>query len=377
MKRLLPLLLLSLLCVGAAGYAQRATPPPGEPKAEGKPKAEEKAQPAEKAPPAEKAEPTKKPAPAEKERPKTRVEERSAFEGCVPTDQLTGIPEGLAGRGEERKKAREQLAERGEEAIPDLIRATRACNNTIRWEAVNALGNLRAKQGMDALIERVLTDLDPHVEWRSIWALGCLRADDEIRKKGLEALRNAADESQRWRAAILLSNFKEPECVPVLHEGLKADSEQGKWEAQWVKWEAVNALGRVHNEDSVEALRPLAKDPSGRIRQEVALVFGRMREPEGLPVLIAMLNDEDANVRWRAAMAMGSLGLKEGIEPLKRRLEQEEDDHTKEVISKALERLSRPERKPLAKPPETKKPAAEEETEETKPAEGTSEKSEE
>jgi hypothetical protein len=386
MRKLFPLLVLSLLCLAVAGYAQRATPPAATPKAEqppkpgaekppAPPKPAEPAKPAEPPTAPEAAKPAEEPKPTEKPetpaaQPRRALEDRMAFEGCIPTDQLPGIPAGLGGAGDERKAARDEIMKRGDEAVPDLMRATRACNNTIRWEAVNALGSLHAKQAVDALIERVLKDLDPHVEWRSIWALSSIRVDDEVRQKGLAALANPANDFERWRAAILLSNFDAPECVPVILEGLKAED-------QWEKWEAVNALGRVHNKDTVEALRPIAKDPQSRIRGEAALVLGRMKEKDAVSVLAEMLNDADENVRWRAAMALGQAGFAEGIEPLQQRLAVEEDEHTKGNIQRSLDRLQgkRPEaRKPqtpaeggAAKPAEGKKPAAEAPPVETAP----------
>ena len=57
------------------------------------------------------------------------------------------------------------------QSLEDLIKATEDPTWKVRWDAVNALGELQDPRGIPALVQRALHDDNPHPRWRSLWAL--------------------------------------------------------------------------------------------------------------------------------------------------------------------------------------------------------------
>ena len=62
----------------------------------------------------------------------------------------------------------------------------------------------------------------------------------------------------RWRAAVGASLFERPEALPVLMEGLRNPS-------SLIRWEAVNALARTHDQQTTAAVLPLLEDPDAAV----------------------------------------------------------------------------------------------------------------
>src|SRR6202035_1504228 len=74
-------------------------------------------------------------------------------------------------RESDRATARAKLAKRGVEAVPLLLANIAHSDSQIRWEVVNLLGAISDARALDALAERAMLDLNPHIRWRSLWAL--------------------------------------------------------------------------------------------------------------------------------------------------------------------------------------------------------------
>ena len=126
--------------------------------------------------------------------------------------------------------------------------------------------------------------------------------DERIIPELLKALREG-DDRVRWNAAIAFSNMDRKEAVAVLKEGLKAHSD-------WIQWEAVNALGRVHDETTVGELLSLLKSSSDKgVRQETILSLGRIGDTKAMSAIVEMLSDKSPDIRWRAALALGMMSI--------------------------------------------------------------------
>ena len=204
----------------------------------------------------------------------------------------------------ERKEAREGLLSLGEAAVPPLILVTESDNALLRWEAVNLLGILGDLRATDAALHLAMTDPDVHARWRANWAITNL--DDGTVVPRLIAALKDENRTVAWNAAVTLSLFGEIEAVPLLHDGLEADG--------WRQWEAVNALGRVWNDETAPKLIVVLQEGPEDVRKEAALSLGRIGGKGALVALLEALSDDPSfEVRWRAAMMIGYVGDQETV----------------------------------------------------------------
>ena len=202
----------------------------------------------------------------------------------------------------ERTAARGALLSLGVAAVPSLITATESSDALLRWEAVNLLGALGDLRATDAVLRVAMTDSEVHARWRANWAITNL--DDGSVVPRLIAGMDDEDPIVAWNCAVTLSLYGVTEAVPLLHQGLDATG--------WRQWEAVNALGRVWNEETVPKLIVVLQGGPEAVRKEAALSLGHIGGAEVLAVLlIALADDPSFEIRWRAAMMIGRIGDQE------------------------------------------------------------------
>ncbi len=239
---------------------------------------------------------------------------------------------------DERKEAREGLLSLGAAAVPFLILATESDNALLRWEAVNLLGTLADLRATDAVLHVAMTDSEVHARWRANWAITNLN-DGTVVPQLIAGL-DDENRTVAWNSAVTLSLFSAVEAVPLLHEGLKSDG--------WRQWEAVNALGRVWNDETARKLIVLLqKGPEDQgsedVRKEAALSLGRLGGEVALVALLeALSNDPSFEVRWRAAMMIGHIGDQETIALLIEIRAKEVHPFVIEQIDEAIEALMPP-----------------------------------
>ena len=232
---------------------------------------------------------------------------------------------------EERKEAREELLSLGAAAVPLLILATESDSALLRWEAVNLLGALGDLRATDAVLLVAMTDFDVHARWRANWAITNL--DDGTVVPRLIVALEIEDPTVAWNCAVTLSLFDVIEAVPLLHQGLDATT--------WQQWEAVNALGRIWNEDTASKLIVVLQEGPEDVRKEATLSLGHIGGTEVLAVLLTVLaKDPSFEVRWRAAMMIGHIGDQEIVELLVDIRVQEVHPFVIEHIDKAIEALA-------------------------------------
>ena len=241
------------------------------------------------------------------------------------------LVEGLASPSfNERKEAREGLLSLGAAAVPPLILATESENALLRWEAVNLLGTLGDLRATDAVLHVAMTDSEVHARWRANWAITNL--DDGTVVPRLIAGLDDEDPTVAWNAAVTLSLFGTVEAVPFLHQGLDA--------TDWRQWEAVNALGRVWNDETAPKLIVVLQEGPEDVRKEAALSLGRIGGEGALAALLEALSDDPSfEVRWRAAMMIGHIGDKETVTLLIEIRAKEEHQFVIEQIDEAIEAL--------------------------------------
>jgi len=238
----------------------------------------------------------------------------------------------LLSQPDRRSEARAAIVALGREATPYLLERMRDPVFTIRWEMANVQGDIRDERARPALVDNVVRDSDPHVRWRSIWALNEMpeSGDAETTRLLLEELRGA-DEGDRWNAAVGLSMFGSAAGLDLIHAGLRSED-------SWRRWEAINALGRVHDERTPALLAEVLKTGTVKERSEAVLSLGRTERPQALEPLIAALADPAADVRWRAAMSLvGRSDPK--LRPALERLQADEDAEVRRQAKRALDAL--------------------------------------
>jgi HEAT repeat protein len=184
----------------------------------------------------------------------------------------------------------------------------------------------------DALVRQAVREANPQMRWRAIWTL----AKSSEKPRIVAALRPALDDGNaavRWNAAIALSFFDDATVVPILNAAVTGPEPLRRWEA-------INALGRVWNGESVERLAVAVRSPSVRDRNEVVLTLGLIGPP-AVDLLLTALSDESAEVRWRTAMALGRAGDIRALAALRRVAGEDSDERVREHAAKAFARLQK------------------------------------
>jgi HEAT repeat protein len=112
----------------------------------------------------------------------------------------------------------------------------------------------------------------------------------------------------------------------------------------WIRREAADSLGDVGNQEAADHLIPLLKDKDEYVRQAAARALGKLRGKKAVEPLIAGLKDPEVNVRAFSVWALGEIQDTRAIEPLCNSLfdkEQKVKDHSFEALRKFRDPVSR------------------------------------
>jgi HEAT repeat protein len=236
---------------------------------------------------------------------------------------------------------------RSDVVVPGLLRALEDENDSVRWNAAQALGNLHSPEAISGLLT-ALEDENVIVRKSAASALGNLHSPEAI--SGLLQALKDKDSFVRWSAAEALGNVGMPEAMPELLQALKDED-------SWVRGSAVEALGKLGLPEAIPGLltaladedyyvRGSAVEALGKIGSPQAILrlltalenensighrkaveaLGKIGLPEAIPGLLTALADEDYDVRWLAVEALGEIGSPEAIPGLLIALENENFD---------------------------------------------------
>ncbi len=267
----------------------------------------------------------------------------SAATGASPlvATDVEGLIEQL-GPAESRPSARRLLLALGRQAVPGMLGHLARLDPTdqatleTRLELIALLEAAGDPRSTPALVGVATGDPNPRIRWQALRALGKLpRGPSEPGARALALLREdltATDEPVRWNAAVALSWFAAPDGLPVLHVGV-TDRDP------WRRWEAVTALGRVHDATTPRVLGQLLLSPSRSDREETVLALGQVGGGEAFLLLLSALKDGAPEVRWRACLALGRLGMPEAILPLHDLKARETDGRVLKHVDQAILRL--------------------------------------
>ncbi len=139
----------------------------------------------------------------------------------------------------EQEWARRALIKIGAPAILDLMLVVRDKDMRATAFAIDALGNIKAKEAVDLLIER-LSDDDGRIRGAAAQALSEI-ADPKAMGPLTKALQD--DNYQARRAAVMgLEKFGDASCLEILAKAKQAETSAGKGNLRRLMDEAIEAI---------------------------------------------------------------------------------------------------------------------------------------
>ena len=235
---------------------------------------------------------------------------------------------------------------KGKAAVPGLLKALEEPDASVRLDAAEALGLLKAKEALAALKQTAQTDQDGLVRQHAAIAVIQTGGDTILG----EVAKNLRDENPEVaaHAAVTLGRVGDRRIVPNLLEAFQTedpyvgsaiawalgelkDARAVSWlvaalENGFVPANAAEALGRIGDPDAVPALMNTLNHPNDDARAYAARALGLMREPAGLKgvrahswlerkeqmiaTLKQTLEDRSLKVRVFASIALFELGVR-------------------------------------------------------------------
>lgn len=183
----------------------------------------------------------------------------------------------------------ELVAARAAQAVPALLPLLGAAENTVRLNAVYALGALGSSH-VDAVgpaLVALLRDPEPVLRTEAITALGLL-AYRPAAQPLAELLHEDTDAQVRAEAAEVLGDLGDADVVPALHTALARDPDES------VRTYAANAIGLLGEPPSHAVLQEcLSGEASPHVQAEILGARYRLGDAAALPPLLGMLGTAD------------------------------------------------------------------------------------
>ena len=178
---------------------------------------------------------------------------------------------------ETSKKAADELATLGNQAVPELIKALPQASVAAKGQIVFLLGRIGDKQATPALLE-TLKDENDYIRSNAAEALGKIK-DAQAISALTEAL-NDTEVSVRERAALALGELKDAQAVDNLLGQLPNENEER------VKSAIVYALGQIKDNQATTSLISELKSQEDQLyKNEVVVSLGEIGDKNALPDL--------------------------------------------------------------------------------------------
>jgi len=192
-------------------------------------------------------------------------------------------------------------------AAADAVRCLDDPDPAVRAMACDILAREGEVSALPALFER-LGDSDPGVVQAAVGALQAL-GTSETKARAVEAARSAQPRV-RHAALRLLGYFGFPDTLPVLLEAVRGDDERAREIA-------LGGVALIDRPEALEALVAAASHPQPKTRAAAVRALGNCPvEPRTRAVLRAALHDPDAWVRYYAVQALGRRREEDAVEAL-------------------------------------------------------------
>lgn len=182
------------------------------------------------------------------------------------------------------------------------------------------------KAGLEKLIQALQDSPDPHIRRYVAFHLG--KNGDPRSIPLLVAALSDPDKGVREQAALALSSIGKTAISP-----LKKAMEDPKWET---RYRAVEALGRIADNQVVTPLIQALKDEQGHVRYMAAKGLREVQDSQAIEPLIALLSDENEFVRLMAVRGLGAVGGGKVRAALEQARAQEKNSRVAAAIAEAL-----------------------------------------
>jgi HEAT repeat protein len=170
------------------------------------------------------------------------------------------------------------LVKMGAPAVDALVAAMHDADADVRWEATNALGEIKDPRAVPALLEALQVK---DIQWHAALALGKIK-DARAVEPLIAALQNK-DAEYREQVASALGELKDPRADTALTAALK-DPEPKVLHA------AANALGLINDPQAVNVLLTALREHNEAVIAGADNFFIRRGEPGTEDTLIDALN---------------------------------------------------------------------------------------
>ncbi|MBN1384660.1 MAG: HEAT repeat domain-containing protein [Elusimicrobia bacterium] len=202
-------------------------------------------------------------------------------------------------------------------AKPELVkRVTKDSSDSVRTQAILILGNMRAEESVDTLID-VLEDKNLDVRLLSVQALGKIedqKASPAVKKCLMNAISEMKGETDNFRlgqyrrliseSAKTLGNLKDTSAEGELKELLDNDDSS-------IKLSAASALGQLGNKSGLSIAEKLTKDDNIMIRTQAVQALGNIGDSSSIPILEKIFeNDTNRNIKEAARNSLYRCGWK-------------------------------------------------------------------
>jgi HEAT repeat protein len=134
----------------------------------------------------------------------------------------------------------------------------------------------------------------------------------------------------RNNAIYYLGENKEKLAVPMLIELLNND------QPKEIRLNAIEALGKIEEAISVEALVALLNEEDKEIKMAAVEALGKIKDPKAVKPLINVLNNKD--IKITALWAIGNIGDKSAI-PHLTKLFDDQDEYVRYNASQSLKKI--------------------------------------
>ena len=207
-------------------------------------------------------------------------------------------------------------------------------SETVREAAVFAAGHFDDSTSSVAALTRVLRDDEAaSVRRAAAWALGQLEAREAVDAL-VAALGRERDTPVREMATWALGQIEDKRATSSLVSTMRSDADDH------VREVAAWALGQIEDRSAADALGDVASaDKSARVRGTAAWALGQMEGASGdkAPAgLLRALRDESEDVRLKAAWALGQIGDAGAIGAIRDALKQEKEQRVSRAMIRAL-----------------------------------------
>ncbi|MBL8915006.1 MAG: HEAT repeat domain-containing protein [Archangium sp.] len=215
------------------------------------------------------------------------------------------------------------------QAVPALVKLLKSKDNFTQLAAIDALGDLKAKEGFDPLYEIATDDaIAPFITKKAIIALGEIGDPRAVPGLVKAMFKERGGVSFYMESSFALYQLGTPSAdalVPVVEGKNKellewAGKNNIKDVALYAK--GVQVLGDLHDRRAEKTIVTYLNFKSDFddikliMRMRAADALGRMRSKEGVKPLAALLDENEANARKEYVWALARIGGKDAVAKL-------------------------------------------------------------